>query len=374
MPLPLRLRPNIQLWSVETDSVQLTWSDLPTGKVTAWCAEAHHSIDHPGGPGSLVLSGLLPAQAQRIDVTWAGGNAHFCTHTLTPPPGELLFRFATLNDVHIGARRWGASKLMVDRSGLPDPHPIRCARAAINEATAWGAELIAIKGDAVHHQVEHHFAALGRLLDQYPDTPMLLVPGNHDVDGATATPLPATIGERRLPYITGAERYDADGIGLIMVNTTVPKKGPGALHQANKVYDLLASGDGPVFIGLHHQLQRHRIPTHYPLGINGREAQPFLAEVKRRNPNVLISSGHTHRNRRRHYGSVVTTEIASSRDWPGVWAGYAVYEGGIVQIIRRVAAPDALTWHEYSSGALGGLWGPWATGTVEQRCFTHLWR
>ena len=64
------------------------------------------------------------------------------------------------------------------------------------------------------------------------------------------------------------------------------------------------------------------------------------------NPATLVTTGHTHRHRRRRHGPVVVTEVGSVKDHPGTWAGYLVYEGGIVQTVRRIMDPTALAWTE----------------------------
>ena len=43
------------------------------------------------------------------------------------------------------------------------------------------------------------------------------------------------------------------------------------------------------------------------------------------------------------------------KDYPGAWAEYRVYEGGYVQLTRRIDAPDALAWTEKTRGMFAGL-------------------
>jgi len=50
-----------------------------------------------------------------------------------------------------------------------------------------------------------------------------------------------------------------------------------------------------------------------------------------------------------------------------------VHEGGIRQVVRRVAAPEAMAWTERTRRVLGGLWGWWASGRLADRCFTLGW-
>ena len=91
------------------------------------------------------------------------------------------------------------------------------------------------------------------------------------------------------------------------------------------------------------------------------------------NPATLVTAGHTHRNRRRRYGPIPITEVGSPKDYPGVWAGYAIHEGGIRQIVRRTADPSVLAWTERTGDTVMGQWRRWSPGSLDDRCFSHTW-
>ncbi len=365
-----------QVWAVEDDAVQICWGDLPPGPVTATTGAGDArpaAVDHGGGPGSLDLTGLSPATAVTIELRWTGGRAELSATTLPAPPGQPLTRFATISDLHLGAVTWGALRTMADRSDHPVPHPYRCASAAVAEAVAWGASLLVIKGDAVHHERPEHFEHLARLVDEFPELPMVLIPGNHDVD-ARAEVIPTTIGDRRLPYIRAVDHVDLPGVRIVAADTTVRGRGVGTLDRVGPAIEArVAESDRPSFVAIHQQLQRARLPRYWPAGIAAPASTAFLDRLDRLDGPVTVSSGHSHRNRSRRHGSVLLTEVASTKDWPGVWAGYAVHEGGIRQVVRRIAAPAAMDWTEYSRGALFGLWSHWSPGPLDQRCLTNAW-
>ncbi len=365
----------LQVWAVEDTSIQLTWGSLPAGPIRVSAQDRTVEIEHTGGPGEFTLSGLSPATDYRVHVDHRAGTRTLEARTLATPPGALLSRVATVSDLHIGSRRWGFLKTMVETEPFDTPFPVRCARAAIGEAIAWGAELIMIKGDAVNHRSPHNFAELGRLVDLFPDTPMLLVPGNHDVDFQHSTmELPATVGERALPFTTTVVHLDVPGLRVIAGDTSIPGQGPGTLARTGEaMIQTAAEADRPALVGVHHHFDRLSRPTHWPPGIPKAEAKPFFDDLRRGNPDVLVTSGHSHRNRARRHQGVAVTEVASTRDWPGVWAGYAVHEGGIRQVVRRVAAADAVVWHEYSRGAVLGAWEHWAPGPLAQRSLAINW-
>ncbi len=67
------------------------------------------------------------------------------------------------------------------------------------------------------------------------------------------------------------------------------------------------------------------------------------------------------------------TEVGSPKDYPGVWAGYAVHEGGIRQVVRRTADPQVIAWTEQCAGSLMGWWRYWSRGSLDSRCFSHAW-
>lgn len=362
-----------QVWAVEETSVQLTWGRLPAGPVTATVGGVQTSIDHRGGPGSMDVHGLDPDSEVSIGLRWDGGETTLVTKTLERSLGEELFRFATISDLHLGARRWGAFNTITDPSDHPVPHPYRCASAAIGEARDWGAELLIIKGDATQHECAADFAELGRLVDQFPDLAMLLIPGNHDVDGRDGT-IPLTVGDRGLAFTRKVDTLDVPGARVIVADTTMPGHGRGSLDRtATALLDRAATSDRPVFLALHHQLQATRLPRHWPVGISAPQSTRFLDKLDRLRQPAMVSSGHTHRNRSRVHGDVLLTEVASTKDWPGVWAGYAVHEGGIRQVVKRIKDPDAIAWTEFSRRAVGGLWAMWSPGLIEQRCVSNRW-
>jgi 3',5'-cyclic-AMP phosphodiesterase len=372
--LPLRASP-LQVWAVEDTSLQVTWGELAPGPVTVEAADVGASVDHGGGPGSVVLAGLPAGAEVQVRVSWEGGEQVLTSCTLSPPPGELLARIATVSDLHLGAERWGFLRTMGEHPTLGrDPHPSRCARAALDEAAAWGADLLVMKGDLVHHRVPDHYRQADDLVDSVPELALLVLPGNHDVDDRSTMALPPTLGRRRVPVVRDVAHVDLPGIRIVGGDTTIPGQGPGTLRRIGAtLLERAAEADTPVLLTLHHQPQHYRVTTHWPPGIGAAEARPFLDRLAHIAPRTFVTAGHTHRNRARRHGPLPVTEVASVKDWPGVWAGYAVHEGGIRQVVRRIGHPEAITWTEYSRHAVLGLWDRWSPGRLHHRCLTHRW-
>ena len=61
------------------------------------------------------------------------------------------------------------------------------------------------------------------------------------------------------------------------------------------------------------------------------------------------------------------------KDYPGSWAEYRVFEGGMLQIHRRISAPDALAWTEQTRQMFAGTYADYALGSIDDRCFAVTW-
>jgi len=279
-----------------------------------------------------------------------------------------------VNDIHVGERAFGLLRTMsLPGDGLAESHSLLCARAALDEALAWGAEAVVAKGDLTYHGRPDEWHAVGRLLSglQVPVDALL---GNHDVARKAADGRVA-LAAHGIDVPTDPYVRDLPGIRLVLAHSEVRAHSGGRVTRAQRgrVGELLKEGGRPAFLAMHHYLQRHQLPTSYPRGIRGREARALLDTVVASNPATLVSCGHSHRHRRRHYGPVVISEIGATMHYPGTWAGYAVHEGGIRQVVRRVALPEAMQWTERTRKVLLGLWGMWTPGLRADRCFSHAW-
>jgi hypothetical protein len=134
------------LFAVEDTAIQVTWDRSSAGVVEAsavWDGGMVRSSVASGGAGGVVLSDL--PHSTTVAVRVGAGRSRRVT-TLAPPPGRVLSRFATINDMHFGARDFGTLRPIWNDDPL-DPAPVRCTRAAIAEAIAWGADALVVKGD-----------------------------------------------------------------------------------------------------------------------------------------------------------------------------------------------------------------------------------
>ena len=97
----------------------------------------------------------------------------------------------------------------------------------------------------------------------------------------------------------------------------------------------------------HHPVWEH---AHAPSGKDTQsyfclspESTEELRQVFVSRPNLVgYFAGHTHRNRVLHLpgtGNRPFAELASVKEYPGAWAEYRVFDGGILQVHRRISTP-----------------------------------
>jgi 3',5'-cyclic-AMP phosphodiesterase len=368
----------VTVFAVEDTSAQLLVGPGEPGTVTARVDDRDHIADLGAAGGVVEIVDLAPGRTHRCVVGGAGLDRPLTLEldTLAPPPGEELARLATVSDIHLGLETFdlGGRLREVDPPGGAG-HPERCLRAATAELVGWGAQRLVVKGDVTQRSQAREWRDAGRLLGAVA-VPTHVMVGNHDVEGHPGG-LRVSDGARLsgLDLHVDVDHVDLQGIRLVLAATTEPGKSKGRLpaDRAARVVERLVDAPGPALVCLHHYLQATPVAWFWPPGVPLVQSHRFLAAAAAANPATLLTSGHTHRHRRRTHGPLVLTEVGSPKDYPGTWAGYVVHEGGIRQVVRRVAAPDCQEWLSRTRGAVFGLWGRWSPGRLEDRCFTHRW-
>lgn len=293
--------------------------------------------------------------------------------TFARPPGQLLCTFATVNDLHFGeveiVTEFKGSELGV-RMRRPDgevPHPTLCNRGAITEMKLLDPMVVLAKGDLTTHgtraeyseMLDHYVGAFG---DRFHH-----VRGNHECLGGEE------IGD------TGPFSVDLPGVKLAVLDTTNYGE-DGGLIDANQLEWLDALGadaDRPVLVFGHHHCwnpDATKRSSNY-FGINPDDSEAMIAIFARRSRLRGYFAGHTHRNRVRRFpwvtGDVPFAEISCVKDFPGVWAEYQVFEGGIQQIVHRISDPEVLEWTDRTRDLLPNRgYVDYAFGDLEDRCFT----
>jgi hypothetical protein len=133
--------------------------------------------------------------------------------------------------------------------------------------------------------------------------------------------------------------------------------------------------DAVLVFGHHHPWDpesAERNETYF--GVNPDDSEALCALIDRHESIAGYFAGHTHRTRTRRFASarnVPIVEIACVKDYPGAWAEYRVYDGGYVQLTRRIDAPSAMEWTEKTRNMFAGLYRDYALGDLADRCFAQ---
>ncbi len=289
--------------------------------------------------------------------------------TLTRPRGELLCRFATVNDVHFGETECGnleefeSGPTFRAEPGEP-PYPEMMNAGAIAEIAAIDPAAVIVKGDLTADGRDDEYAAFREFYGGAFGDRLHTVRGNHD-------------GYRGQTYEAGDREVVLPGVRVLVLDTVIPFETTGRItrEQLAWVDDLASTSDRPVMVMGHHHPwspdSAKRSLTYFGLDPDSSEG---LVDVIARRPSILgYFAGHTHRNRVRHFdatGDVPYVEVACVKDFPGTWAEYRVHEGGVIQVHRRISTPAALAWSEKTRAMFAGFYETYAFGALSDRCFT----
>ncbi len=294
--------------------------------------------------------------------------------TLRRPAGHLLGRFSTVNDVHFGEVECGRiddhpqGPIVRPEPGEP-PYPETMNDGAASEMSAVDLDAVIVKGDLSAAGTEAEWAAFERCYRGRFGERLFVVRGNHD----------AYVGQTRY---AGDQWIELPGVTVALLDTVIPKSSTGGLRpeQLEWLDDMVVAADRPVVVMGHHQqwVDGPREPDYF--GINPDASDALTQVIARRRSIVAYTAGHTHRHRVRHLakaGGVPSIEVGCVKDFPGTWAEYRVYEGGITQIVHRISKPAALAWSErcrHLYRDFGIDYEGYALGRLDDRCFNIDWR
>lgn len=368
--LPSTQLPPVDVFAVEDDSAQLTWRRLPDGRLGALIGDTEHDLGEAGQPGAAELKGLVPGSTHSVDLLVDGFPAAHTTVRTLPVGASHSTKIATINDLHFGEDGFGLIKQLRDHG--PDPYPLRCARSAARDAVAWGAELLVIKGDITSHGQPEEWEMFDEFLADVP-IPILAIPGNHDVAGSLGSLDSTEELHRRGLFPRPVTHLDIGGTRVVAVDSTVPGRSWGNIGRRHDELRQAIDVDQPAMVFTHHHLEDRPLPWFWPLGVRYLDGKRLINSLLEANPDLFLSAGHTHRNRRRQHHSAVITEVSSTKDYPGVWAGYVLSAGGVRQVVRRVSDPGSVQWTDRTHAAVGGIWGRWSPGPLHHRSFAHDW-
>jgi predicted phosphodiesterase len=289
--------------------------------------------------------------------------------TLPRPGGARLATVTTVNDVHFGETECGVLEgfdvgpILTAEPGEA-PYPETMNRGAIEEMQDVEPDAVVVKGDLTTHGTHDEYE---RFLSFYGGAfghRLHHVRGNHDgyhgADFASDAPF-----EVELP-----------GVTLAVLDTVVPRSATGQVStdQLEWLDELGGHADRPVLVFGHHHPwapgSNQRPETYF--GINCDDSEKLVDVFARRPRLVGYFAGHTHRNRVRRFaatGERPWVEVGCVKDFPGSWAEYRVFEGGVLQVHRRISTPDALRWSERCRAMFAGAYASYAFGALDDRCF-----
>jgi predicted phosphodiesterase len=293
----------------------------------------------------------------------------FSFRTLARPGGAFLGAFATVNDVHFGEVICG----LIDELDVgptfsvgPDdePYPELMNRGAIEEITAIDPLAVVVKGDLTSEGTVAEYERFRSFYEPAFGDRLHVVRGNHDSyhGGTFASEAPFDV---TLP-----------GVRLAVVDTALPHRANGGVSAATLAWleDLAASTDRPILVFGHHHAWSPASasrPADY-FGIVPDDSERLIDVFARHHELRGYFAGHTHRNRVRRFeatGEVPWVEVACVKDFPGTWAEYRVFEGGVLQVHHRISTPEAMAWTEKTRGMFAGEYFGYAFGALEDRCF-----
>ena len=363
---------NPEVFTVGPDEISVTFVTVPHESVTTRVGP--HEVTTTGPYHVARITGLEPDTPYALTVDGAGASELLPAEvrTLTRPSGRLLATVGTVNDVHFGEVECGRlgdgeqlGPILAAEPGEP-PYPEVMNNAAIAELRAFDPDAVVVKGDLTNLGTEEEYQRFRAAYDTLGPS-MHHVRGNHDAMVTTK------IASDRAPFVV-----ELTGVLLAVLDTVIPgtDKGQVSAEQLAWLDELAAAADRPVLVFGHHHPWDPASPTRSAtyFGINPDDSDALVELFERRPAIAGYFAGHTHRNRVRRFEAtrgVPMVEVACVKDYPGAWAEYRVYEGGYTQVVRRIAAPDAMAWTEKTREMFQGLYREYALGSVADRCFTH---
>ena len=287
--------------------------------------------------------------------------------TLQRPSGRLMTVFATVNDVHFGETEAGRIDDNPDgpiQRAHPgeDPYPLTMNRAAVEEIRSINPRAVFVKGDLTVDGRDEEFSQFRETyVDTFSDA-LFVARGNHD-------------------SYRGQSEYDENhwvempGVAVALIDTTIPTVTTGRIdpHQFEWLDAHLSSATTPVVIMGHHQqwIEGNRSDDYF--GLHPDCSDELDDMVARHACVIAYTAGHTHRHRVRtmRRSGVPSIEIGCVKDFPGTWAEYRAYEGGVMQVVHRISSPAALSWSNRCRRLyrdFGVDYETYAMGTLSDRC------
>jgi len=356
------------------------------------------AVTEGGGTRVARIEGLPADRELRVELAAAGAEAPprdaywpERVRTLAAPRARRTATFATLNDLHFGEPKFGGRLTADHEYGDAEPgFPLIRAddtevpywrimnEDAIAEINAAGVDAAFVKGDIADVGLPEQFGFARETFAGFA-MPHHAFLGNHDYygrhNGAGEVDGYALLGQAPAP-----RQVELGGWRLLLLETAEPGHHHGVFADDRLVWlaDALAEThalDAPTLLLMHHQPVPPEHRDSYPnsIGMRPEDSLAFF-DLIGANPQVRgVLIGHTHRNRVRRYraaGAAPFVEVNCTKDYPGGWAHYALFEdGSFRQEVRRTATPRALAHSTRCRHAFRGLYRDFALGGLDERSF-----
>lgn len=344
------------------------------------------------------IEGLAPGAEQRVEIEVAGAarpvpDRYFpeSVRTLPAPRARRTATFATMNDLHFGEPRFGGQLTadheygdaadgfpLIRESDTEVPYWRSMNEDAIAEINAAGVDAVVIKGDIADRGLPEQFGWARETFARI-EAPHHAFLGNHDYygrhNGAGEVDGYALLGQAPAP-----RTVDLGGWRMVLLETALPGDHHGVFDGdrmewlANALAETREAAT-PTLLFMHHQPvpPEHRDAYPNSIGMLPEHSLDFFALIGA-NPQVKgVLIGHTHRNRvRRHRASGATpfVEVNCTKDYPGGWGHYALYEdGSFRQEVRRTSSERALAHSTRCRSCFRGFYRDFSLGTLAERSF-----
>jgi len=360
--------------------------------------ELRASVEDGSGTRTVQLDDLAPGTSHRVEIEVEGGaraepDEYFPERfeTLPASSGTPVASFATLNDLHFGEPRFGGTLTedheygeakegfaAVTENDGDVPYWRFMNEDAIADINAEGVDATIIKGDIADRGRPEQFEAAREAFSRL-EAPHHAFLGNHDYYGLEAgleVDGYALLGQPRAP-----RSVDLGGWRLLLLETALPGHHHGVFPEERRAWlstqlDETRESGMPTLLVMHHHPVPHERRDQYPnsIGLDPDDSL-LLFELVGRHPQVrgaLI--GHTHRNRVRRYpasGAVPWIEVNCTKDYPGGWAHYRLFEdGSFRQEVRRTSSRRAMEHSARCRSFFNGFYKNFSLGQLEQRSFS----
>ncbi len=331
-----------------------------------------------GGFYLVEFAGLASGADYKFRIKSGAGAVHEGAFTtLRKPKGDFRFRFATVNDIHIGEKIYGlifipgmkwpplTPGLQLDIDGAPFWQFTN--EAAIRELNKLDLDFVIVKGDLVTDHNEANIRKAKEMLDTLRH-PYHILRGNHDRAGR----LPEDYFMKTFALEERWSSFEHGGCGFLLLEDIHPDTGNTCFSERQLEWfaaEMKRLAHLPVFVFMHNP------PLRKIERANPHRIEEFL-EIVDSHPKVAgVFYGHTHGNKRimRRSGAnmVPFVETAATMDYPGGFNIYDVYGGGYIQTCVR--PHDARMWRWYkmcSEKAYFGLAASGLFGKIDDRNFT----